>query len=66
MYDAVEDEIRSDEFDPFDRVRAPEVRYVGMMLYDGDLSIPEHYLVSPECSFSTGACFDVSGGRATY
>ena len=25
-----------------------------------------HYLVSPECSFSTGACFDVSGGRATY
>ena len=25
-----------------------------------------HYLVSPECSFTTGACFDVSGGRATY
>lgn len=25
-----------------------------------------HYLVSPECSFTTGSCFDVSGGRATY
>ena len=25
-----------------------------------------HYLSSDECSFSTGACFDVSGGRATY
>lgn len=25
-----------------------------------------HYLVSDECSFSTGFCFDISGGRATY
>ena len=25
-----------------------------------------HYLVSPDASFTTGACFDVSGGRATY
>ena len=25
-----------------------------------------HYLASPDCSFSTGACYDVSGGRATY
>lgn len=25
-----------------------------------------HYLSAPECSFTTGACFDVSGGRATY
>ncbi len=24
------------------------------------------WLASPECSFSTGAVFDVSGGRATY
>jgi 3-oxoacyl-[acyl-carrier protein] reductase len=24
------------------------------------------WLVSEECSFSTGAVFDVSGGRATY
>ena len=25
-----------------------------------------HYLSSSECSFSTGQCFDISGGRATY
>jgi 3-oxoacyl-[acyl-carrier protein] reductase len=24
------------------------------------------WLCSPECSFSTGAVFDISGGRATY
>ena len=31
----------------FDRIRRPEVYYAGMMSYDGDLAIPEHYLVSP-------------------
>ena len=31
----------------FDRVRRPEVYYAGMMSYDGDLAIPEHFLVSP-------------------
>lgn len=25
-----------------------------------------HYLVSPEASFTTGQCYDISGGRATY
>jgi 3-oxoacyl-[acyl-carrier protein] reductase len=25
-----------------------------------------HFLCSPECSFSTGSCHDISGGRATY
>jgi 3-oxoacyl-[acyl-carrier protein] reductase len=25
-----------------------------------------HFLASAECSFSTGQCFDISGGRATY
>lgn len=25
-----------------------------------------HYLASEDCSFSTGACYDISGGRATY
>jgi 2-dehydro-3-deoxy-L-rhamnonate dehydrogenase (NAD+) len=24
------------------------------------------WLASPDCSFSTGAVFDLSGGRATY
>jgi 3-oxoacyl-[acyl-carrier protein] reductase len=24
------------------------------------------WMASPECSFTTGAVFDLSGGRATY
>lgn len=35
------------ELPAFDRVRVPEVYYAGMMEYDGDLKIPQHYLVSP-------------------
>ena len=40
---AFEDE----HFDKFDRVRRPDVFYVGMMQYDGDLQIPKNYLVTP-------------------
>jgi len=36
-----------DVFDKFDRVRRPDVFYVGMMEYDGDLHIPKRYLVNP-------------------
>jgi 3-oxoacyl-[acyl-carrier protein] reductase len=25
-----------------------------------------HFLASNECSFTTGQCYDISGGRATY
>ncbi|MBQ9468322.1 MAG: 2,3-bisphosphoglycerate-independent phosphoglycerate mutase [Clostridia bacterium] len=35
------------EFDKFDRVRMPKVRYAGMLEYDGDAHIPAHYLVDP-------------------
>ncbi len=35
------------DFDKFDRVRAPDVLFAGMMEYDGDLHIPKNYLVSP-------------------
>ncbi len=34
-------------FDRFDRGRVPDVSFAGMMLYDGDLGVPEHYLVAP-------------------
>lgn len=34
-------------FDKFDRVRVPDVKYAGMLQYDGDLKIPEHFLVEP-------------------
>lgn len=36
-----------DEFDEFDRQRRPDVLYAGMMQYDGDLGIPERFLVTP-------------------
>lgn len=36
-----------DEFKRFDRVNVPDVEYAGMMEYDGDLHIPEQYLVNP-------------------
>ncbi len=36
-----------EKFDKFDRERFPQVFYAGMMEYDGDLHIPENYLVSP-------------------
>ena len=35
------------DFDKFDRVRVPAVKYAGMLEYDGDLHIPSKYLVSP-------------------
>ena len=35
------------EFDKFDRVRVPQVKFAGMLEYDGDLHIPKKYLVSP-------------------
>ena len=36
-----------ENFDKFDRVRFPKVCYAGMLQYDGDLQIPERYLVTP-------------------
>lgn len=34
-------------FDKFDRVRVPHVMYAGMLQYDGDLKIPNNFLVYP-------------------
>ncbi|EPY40787.1 phosphoglycerate mutase [Angomonas deanei] len=36
-----------EEFDKFDRVRVPKIRYAGIMRYDGDLGIPNNFLVPP-------------------
>lgn len=35
------------EFDHFDRIRVPQVKYAGMLQYDGDAAIPKHFLVHP-------------------
>lgn len=36
-----------DEFDRFDRIKRPDVKYAGMLQYDADLNIPLHYLTEP-------------------
>eukprot|EP00796_Vickermania_ingenoplastis_P006632 gene6632-4752_t len=36
-----------DDFKKFDRVRMPKIRFAGMMRYDGDLGIPNNFLVPP-------------------
>lgn len=37
----------SETFTHFDRVRRPSVLYAGMMQYDGDLKLPNRFLVNP-------------------
>ncbi len=36
-----------DEFKHFERIFQPDVRYAGMMQYDGDLQLPKRFLVTP-------------------
>ena len=49
-------------FDRFDRVRAPEVTYAGMLQYDGDLKLPARFLVAPPAiTNTTGEWFSKSG-----
>jgi 2,3-bisphosphoglycerate-independent phosphoglycerate mutase len=38
---------KGDSFERFDRKRIPDVEYAGMMEYDGDLHVPDQYLVTP-------------------
>ena len=38
---------QEDGFDHFDRIPMPKAYYAGMMEYDGDLHIPNKYLVNP-------------------
>jgi 2,3-bisphosphoglycerate-independent phosphoglycerate mutase len=50
------------EFTKFDRVRRPKVTYAGMLQYDGDLRLPERFLVAPPAiRNTTGEWFAKSG-----
>ena len=49
-------------FDKFERVRFPKVTYAGMLQYDGDLKIPQRFLVNPPAiRDTTGEWFAKSG-----
>jgi len=49
-------------FDKFDRVRNPKVTFAGMLQYDGDLKLPERFLVTPPAILDTsGEWFSKSG-----
>ncbi|MEY2632021.1 MAG: hypothetical protein RIR00_675, partial [Pseudomonadota bacterium] len=51
-------------FDKFDRVRAPQVTYAGMLQYDGDLKLPKRFLVAPPAIKDTmGEWFAAAGIR---
>lgn len=55
-----------DDFKYFDRVRRPHVVYAGMMQYDGDLKIPEKFLVTPPKIDGTVSEYLVKSGIHQY
>ncbi|KAI3732559.1 hypothetical protein L1987_63765 [Smallanthus sonchifolius] len=55
-----------ENFDKFDRVRVPKIRYAGMLQYDGELKLPSHYLVSPPLIERTSGEYLVHNGVRTF
>ncbi|XP_065854086.1 2,3-bisphosphoglycerate-independent phosphoglycerate mutase [Euphorbia lathyris] len=55
-----------EDFDKFDRVRFPKIRYAGMLQYDGELKLPNYYLVSPPEIERTSGEYLVHNGVHTF
>ncbi|KAJ7529766.1 hypothetical protein O6H91_15G064600 [Diphasiastrum complanatum] len=55
-----------EDFNKFDRVRFPRIRYAGMLQYDGELKLPKHYLVSPPQIERTSGEYFVHNGIRTF
>ncbi len=55
-----------------DQITEEQVEYMTSKIPRGrtgtieEVAAVAHFLASPDCSFVTGQCYDVSGGRATY
>lgn len=55
-----------EDFDKFDRVRFPKIRYAGMLQYDGELLLPKKYLVDPPEIERTSGEYLVHNGVRTF
>ncbi len=55
-----------EEFDKFNRVRVPSVKYAGMLQYDGDLKLPVHFLVEPPHIINTLAETLIANDKSTF
>ncbi|XP_006651342.1 2,3-bisphosphoglycerate-independent phosphoglycerate mutase-like [Oryza brachyantha] len=55
-----------ENFDKFDRVRFPKIRYAGMLQYDGELKLPRHFLVAPPEIERTSGEYLARNGIRTY
>lgn len=53
-------------FTKFDRKRHPKIQYAGMMRYDGDLGIPQYFLVSPPKIFETSGEYLANSGVRVF
>jgi len=54
------------EFSHFDRVRCPNVKFAGIMQYDGDLKLPANYLVPPPAISGTSGEYLAKNGLKTF
>jgi len=55
-----------ENFDKFDRVRAPSVTYAGMLQYDGDLKLPKRFLVNPPVILDTSGEWFAKAGITQF
>ena len=53
-------------FSKFDRVRVPKVTYAGMLQYDGDLKLPNRFLVNPPVILDTTGEWFSKGGITQF
>lgn len=54
------------DFDKFDRIRSPKVTYAGMLQYDGDLKLPQRFLVAPPAIKDTMGEWFAKAGIAQF
>ena len=54
------------DFNSFDRVRFPKVKFAGLMQYDGDLKLPANYLVPPPLIERTSGEVLAANGLKTF